>query len=61
MNFATLLDMAAEAFGERIAVSCGDESLTYAALREAARRAAGQLSAGKFAHAAFLDTNGLAA
>ena len=56
-----LLDMAADAFGERIAVSCGDRSLSYAALRAAARAAAPQLDPTRFAHAALLDTNGLAA
>jgi acyl-CoA synthetase (AMP-forming)/AMP-acid ligase II len=61
VNFAMLLDMAADAFGERIAVSCGDRSMSYAALRAAARAAAPQLSRGGFAHAALLDTNGLAA
>jgi long-chain acyl-CoA synthetase len=61
VNFAMLLDMAADAFGERIAVSCGGRSLSYAELRRAARAAAPALSAGGFAHAALLDTNGLAA
>jgi hypothetical protein len=31
MNFAMLLDMAADAFGERIAVTCGESGLTYVA------------------------------
>jgi len=53
--------MAADAFGERSAVTCRDSSLTYAGLRGAARAAAAQLRAGAFAHAALLDTNGLAA
>ncbi len=61
MNLSMLLDMAADAFGERTAVSCGAQSLSYRALREAARAAAAQLGAGKFPHAALLDTNGLAA
>ena len=56
-----LLDMAADAFGERIAVSCGDRHLSYAQLRSAARAAAPTLARGGFAHAAFLDTNGLTA
>ncbi len=56
-----LLDMAADAFGERIAVSCGDRSLSYAELRAAARAAAPHLARGGYAHAALLDTNGLAA
>jgi long-chain acyl-CoA synthetase len=61
MNFAMLLDMAADAFGERIAVTCGESALSYAALRSAARAAARHLAGGGFAHAALLDTNGLAA
>ena len=56
-----LLDMAAAAFGERVAVTCGDRSLTYERLRAAARSAAPQLASGGFAHAAFLDSNGLSA
>jgi long-chain acyl-CoA synthetase len=61
MNFAMLLDMAADAFGERIAVTCGESGLTYVALRSAARAAARELTRGGFSHAALLDTNGLAA
>jgi len=56
-----LLDMAADAFGERTAVTCGEHSLSYARLRAAARAAAPQIAAGAFAHAAFLDANGLSA
>jgi long-chain acyl-CoA synthetase len=61
MNFAMLLDMAAEAFGERTAVTCGADSLTFAALRQAAHAAAAQLGGGRFSHAVLLDTNGLPA
>jgi long-chain acyl-CoA synthetase len=61
MNLSMLLDMAADAFGERTAVSCGTQSLTYSELRAAARAAATQLDPTRFAHAALLDTNGLAA
>jgi acyl-CoA synthetase (AMP-forming)/AMP-acid ligase II len=60
MNVALLLDMAADAFGERIAVSCAGRSLSYAALRRAAHAAARRLASGHFAHAALLDNNGLA-
>ena len=56
-----LLDMAADSFGERIAVSSGEQSLSYAQLRAAARAAAPALAAGGFAHAALLDSNGLTA
>ncbi|HEY2809094.1 MAG TPA: class I adenylate-forming enzyme family protein [Steroidobacteraceae bacterium] len=61
MNFSMLLDMAADACGGRIAVTCNQHSLTYAQLRAAARAAAPALASGGFAHAALLDTNGLAA
>jgi long-chain acyl-CoA synthetase len=61
MNLAMLLDMAADAFAERIAVKCGPRSLSYAALRAAAQAAAGEIRRGGFAHAALLDTNGLTA
>ena len=61
MNLAMLLDMAADAFGERIAVTCGPQSLTYSALRAGALAAAGQIDPTKFSHAVLLDTNGLPA
>ncbi len=59
MNLAMLLDMAAEAFGERTAVSCGTQRLTYAQLRAAAQTAARHLRQSAAAHAALLDTNGM--
>ena len=40
MNIATLLDMSAEAFGDRVAVVSGDTRLTYAELKAAAQAAA---------------------
>ena len=61
MNLAMLLDMAAEAFGERAAVSCGARTVSYAELRAAAQALAGELRSGSYAHAALLDTNGIAA
>ncbi len=61
MNLALLLDMAADAFGERSAATCAGQTLTYGELRRAARQAARTVRAGGFAHAALLDTNGLAA
>jgi long-chain acyl-CoA synthetase len=57
MNFAMLLDMAADAFGERIAVTCGGDHLRYGGLREAARTAGARAKA--FRHLALLDSNGL--
>ncbi|WP_436776559.1 class I adenylate-forming enzyme family protein [Yinghuangia sp. YIM S09857] len=46
MNIAMLLDMAADGFGDRPAVSTpGDQTLTYTALRDAAAHAAERLTA----------------
>jgi long-chain acyl-CoA synthetase len=59
MNLALLLDMAADAFGERIAVSCAGQTLSYTQLRNAAQTAARNARA--FTHVALLDGNGRAA
>jgi len=56
MNISTILDMAAEAFGERVAVVCGEQRYTYAELRERALRAAAHIKASGAAHVALLDT-----
>ncbi len=61
MNIAMLLEMAADAFGERIAVSCGDESLTYAGLRAAAQAGARRLQEAGAECVGLLATNGLSA
>jgi acyl-CoA synthetase (AMP-forming)/AMP-acid ligase II len=61
MNIATILDMAAEAFGERTALVCGSTRMSYAELRHAARRAAGAIRASQAAYAALLDVNSPAA
>ncbi len=53
-----LLDMAAEAFGDRTAVVCGDQRLTFAELREKAQRAAKLFQDGGAEYVALLDTNG---
>jgi long-chain acyl-CoA synthetase len=58
MNFAMLLDMAADAFAERVAVSCGGRSLSYAQLRTMAVAAARRARA--FGHVALIDGNSLA-
>ncbi|WP_028080250.1 class I adenylate-forming enzyme family protein [Solimonas soli] len=55
MNISTILDMAAEAFGERVALVVGDERYTYAALREAALRAAARIQASGARCVALLD------
>src|SRR5882757_2724298 len=57
MNIATILDMAAEAFGDRTAVVSGATRMTYAELRAAAQRAAGAIRASKASYAALLDVN----
>ena len=61
MNIATLLDMAADTMPDRIAVVCGAESLTYAALAAAARAAASNLQGSGATRLAYLAENSLAA
>ena len=61
MNIATILDMAAEAFGDRVAVACGDSRYTYAELREAAYRAAAAIKASNAQYVALLDVTSPAA
>ncbi|MGJ8671152.1 MAG: class I adenylate-forming enzyme family protein [Oceanococcus sp.] len=58
MNISMLLDMAADAFGERTAVVCGEQSLTYAEVRQKAQNAAVRLRASGAEYLALLDTNG---
>ena len=58
MNIAMLLDMAADAFGDRTAVVCGEQSLTFAELREKAQRAANHFQQAGASYVALLDTNG---
>ena len=55
MNIATILDMAAEAFGDRVAIVSGTERWTYAALREAAWRASAKFRASGASYVALLD------
>lgn len=57
MNITMLLDMAADAFGDLTAVECGDTSLTYAQLRDAAQAAAANFRASGAEYVALLDTN----
>lgn len=61
MNIATILDMAAEAFGDRVAVACGDSRYTYAELRESAYRAAAAIKASNAQYVALLDVTSPAA
>jgi acyl-CoA synthetase (AMP-forming)/AMP-acid ligase II len=44
LNFADLFEHAADAFGERIAVACGDRQVTYAGLEERTNRLAHHLA-----------------
>lgn len=60
MNLMMLLDMAASAFGDRVAVTNGDDALTYAGLYEAAGVAAGEITASGAERVALLDVNSLA-
>lgn len=55
MNISTILDMAAEAFGDRVGVVNGAERWTYAQLREAAWRAGAQFKASGAKYVALLD------
>ena len=55
MNIATILDMAAEAFGDRVGVVAGPERWTFAELRNAAWRAAEEFRASGARHVALLD------
>lgn len=58
MNIATILDMAAEAFGDRVGIVAGpggEERWTYAQLRDSAWRAAAQFRASGAKHVALLD------
>lgn len=57
MNITMLLDMAADAFGDRTAVVCGDRALTYAELRDKAQAAAGLFRGSGAEYVAVLDTN----
>ncbi|TXH05869.1 MAG: long-chain fatty acid--CoA ligase [Nevskiaceae bacterium] len=61
MNIATILDMAAEAFGDRVAVASGASRFTYAQLRERACAAAAAIKASGAQYVALLDVNSPAA
>jgi long-chain acyl-CoA synthetase len=61
MNISMILDMAAEAFGDRTAVVAGDLRLTYAELRQKAYAAARVLRESDAKYLALLDVNSPAA
>ncbi|HEY1078357.1 MAG TPA: AMP-binding protein [Fontimonas sp.] len=61
MNISTILDMAAEAFGDRIGVVNGEERWDYATLRAAAQAAAAHIKESGAQYVAMLDVTGPAA
>lgn len=61
MNLSTILDMAAEAFGDRIGVVDGARRLSYAELRAKAHALAERVQAAGVSHLALLDVNSPAA
>ncbi len=61
MNIATILDMAAEAFSDRIGVVCGTQRLSYTELRSAAWNAAEAIKASGASYVALLDVTSPAA
>lgn len=60
MNLMMLLEMAASGFGDRVAVTNGEDSLTYTELYEAAGAAAAEIAASGCERVALLDVNSLA-
>lgn len=61
MNIAMLLEMAADAFPGRIAMSCGGADVSFAELQVAARGAASLILGAKVGHVVYLDVSGLSA
>lgn len=61
MNLFTLLEMAADAMGDRIAISHGDTDIDYAGLLAASRRVAARVRATAATRLAYLAVNGPAA
>ena len=61
MNLTMLLEMAAAAHGDRVAVQCGAEVLRYEELLAASGHAARELQASGAEHLALLDVSSLAA
>lgn len=60
MNLMMLLEMAASGFGDRVAVTNGEDSLTYTELYAAAGAAAAEITASGCERVALLDVNSLA-
>jgi len=61
MNIITLLEMAAEAFPDRIGVKTHDDALTYAEMLAASRAGADIFRSAGCKHAVLLDVNSIAA
>jgi acyl-CoA synthetase (AMP-forming)/AMP-acid ligase II len=60
MNVMMLLEMASQGFGDRVAFTNGDDSLTYQELFDAAGAAAAQIRQSGCKHVAMLDVSSLA-
>jgi acyl-CoA synthetase (AMP-forming)/AMP-acid ligase II len=60
MNIAMILEMAADAYGDRVAVSDGKTQLTYTALRQRALAAADLIAGNGSRNTALLDVNSTA-
>jgi len=60
MNTMMLLEMAAQGFGQRVAVRSGDDELSYDQLFGAAGNAASLIAAAEVEHVAMLDLSSLA-
>ncbi len=60
MNIALLLEIVAEAVGDRTSVVCGDERLTYAELLDRSRRAATRVHGAGVEHLGLVDLNSTA-
>ena len=61
MNLSMILDMAADAFGDRIGLVDGERRMSYAQMRETAQACAQHLQRSGARHVAMLDINGAAA
>jgi long-chain acyl-CoA synthetase len=60
MNLMMLLEMASSSFGDRVAITNGDDDLTYSQLFQAAGAAGAQAKAANADHFAMLDESSLA-
>ena len=58
MNLAMILEMAADAFGDRIAIGNADDGVSYEGLRRAARAIADRVEDSGAKHLALIEPNG---